>query len=190
MRLQRIAMPFAVALVVAAGGAFAQPRAVDAVTAGEVVTLTAKIEAVDPVARTVVIKGPMGRTIALRASDQVKNFAQVKVGDEVVVKYAEAVSVALTKGAAGRSETVASAGPVTNPAGAKPGVAVGQTTTIVASVERVDAARNMVLFEGPNGRYAEVKVRDAQVMKDLKVGDKVEVTLVEAALIEVVAPKQ
>lgn len=190
MKLHRIAMPFAVALAVAAGTAFAQPKTSDMMAAGDVVTLTAKIEAVDPVARTVVIKGPMGRTIALRANDQVKNFAQINVGDEVVVKYAEAVSVALKKGATGRSETVTSAGPVTNPAGAKPGMAVGQTTTIVANVERVDAARSMVLLEGPNGRYAEVKVKDPQVMKDVKVGDKVEVTLVEAALIEVVTPKK
>lgn len=189
MRIDRIVVP-CLAAALAAGVAFAQPKTLDAVAAGDVTTLTAKIEAVDPATRTVVIKGPMGRTIAIKAGDQVKNFAQIKAGDDVVVKYAEAVSVALKSGVAGRSETVTTTGPVTNPPGAKPGVAIGQTTTIVANVESIDAKRSTVLLEGPNGRYVEVKVKDPAVMAKVKPGEKVEVTFVEAALIEVVPAKK
>jgi len=165
----------------------AKPATVDAAMTGDVVTLTAKVESVDAATRTVVIKGPMGRTIGIKADERVKNFAQIKAGDTVVLKYAEAVAVALKKGEAGRSETVTTQA-ASAPAGAMPGAAATRTTTIVASVERVDAAKKQVLLQGPNGRYVEVKVKDPQVMKDVKAGDKVQLTYVEAILIEDVGP--
>jgi ASC-1-like (ASCH) protein len=57
----------------------------------------------------------------------------------------------------------------------------------VASVERVDAARKTVLLEGPHANYVEVKVKDPQVMKDVKAGDKVVVTHTEAVVVEIQA---
>jgi Cu/Ag efflux protein CusF len=188
-RASSIALLFA-ATAIAAGAAWAQPKTVDAVAAGDVVTVTAKVESVDQANRIVVIKGPMGRVIPLQVGDAVKNFAQIKAGDDVVVKYAEAVSVSLVKGEVGRSKTVTTTGPVTAPAGAKPGVAMGKQTTIVASVESVDTKRNVALLLGPQGRYAEVKIKDPQVMKDIKAGDKVEATFIEAVAVEVVAAKK
>jgi hypothetical protein len=159
----------------------------DAALAGEVVTITAKVEAVDQAKRTVAFKGPLGRTLVVKVGDQVKNLPQVKVGDELVVKYAEAVSLKLEKSAGGRSETVTTTGAAA-PAGAKPGGAMVQQTVIVANVERVDAAKSAVLLEGPNANYVEVKVKDPAIMKDVKVNDKVVATFTEAVVVEIVAP--
>jgi hypothetical protein len=164
------------------------PMAMGAVGAADVTTLTAKIEAVDQAARTVTVKGPMGRVVTLKVDPKVKNFAQVKVGDEIVLKYAEAISVKLDKGSAGRSETVTTTAPVTAPAGAKPGAAVAQQTVIVANVQSVDAKRQEVLLQGPNGNYVEVKVKDPNVFNKVKVGDSVQVTYTEALVIDVVTP--
>jgi predicted Rdx family selenoprotein len=168
----------------------AQPKVADAAAAGDVVTLTAKIDAVDTANRTVTVTGPLGRTVTLKVDERVKNFAQVKAGDEIVLKYAEAGSVALVKGGGGRSETTTTTGPVTAPAGAKPGAAMAQQTKIVAKVERVDEKRQVVLLEGPKGGYAEVKVKDPAVFNNVKVGDNVEVTYTEAVVIDVVTPKK
>ncbi len=181
------------ALLVAAfalNAAAQQPKVEAAKGAVEVSTLTAKIESIDMASRVVTVKGPLGRVVAIKVDDRVKNLAQVKAGDEIVLKYAEAVSVALTKGGAGRSETVTSQPPVTAPAGAKPGVAAAQQTKIVAKIDKVDASRQVALLEGPNGRYVEVKVKDPAVFKELKAGDNVEVTYTEAVVVEVVTPKK
>ena len=164
------------------------PMAMEAVGAADVTTLTAKIEAVDQGSRTVTVKGPMGRVVTLRVDPKVKNLAQVKVGDEIVLKYAEAISVKLDKGSAGRSETVTTTAPVAAPAGAKPGGAVAQQTVIVANVQSVDAKRQEVLLQGPNGNYVEVKVKDPNVFNNVKVGDSVQVTYTEALVIDVVTP--
>ena len=164
------------------------PMVMDAAGAADVTTLTAKIEAVDQANRTVTVKGPMGRVVTLKVDPKVKNFAQVKVGDEIVLKYAEAISVKLDKGSAGRSETVTTTAPMVAPAGAKPAGAVAQQTVIVANVQSVDAKRQEVLLQGPNGNYVEVKVKDPNVFKNVKVGDSVQVTYTEALVIDVVTP--
>jgi hypothetical protein len=164
-----------------------QPQVVDAGAAADVVTLTTKIEAVDLASRVVAVRGPLGRTVALKVDDRVKNLPQVKAGDEIVLKYVEAVAVALVKAGGGRGRTVTTPPPVSAPAGAKPGGARARQTKIVARIEKV-GAQGVLLLEGPNSRYAEVKVRDPAVLKDLKVGDDVEVTFVEALVVDVATP--
>jgi hypothetical protein len=177
-------------MLLAMSPAIAQPVVKDSVSTAEGVKVTAKIVAVNAANRTVTVVGPMGRTVTLVAGDKVKNFAQIKAGDEVVLRYAEAVSVALEKGAVGRSETVTSSGPMTAASGSMPAVGATKTTTIVANVESIDAKRQVVLLEGPNAGYAEVKVKDPAVFKDIKVNDKVKVTYSEAVLLDVEAPKK
>lgn len=173
----------------AAPAAAPAPQVADAKAAVEVVTLTAKIEAVDAAKRTVTVKGPLGKVVTLKVDEKVKNFAQVKAGDEIELKYMEAVSVALVKGGGGRSATQTTTGPVTAPAGAKPGAAIAQTTKLISKVESVDAKRQVVLLQGPNGNYAEVKVKDPAVFKEIKAGDDVDVTFTEALVVDVFTPK-
>jgi hypothetical protein len=168
----------------------AQPMMKDAAGAAEAVKITAKITAIDPATRTLTIVGPKGKTVSLVAGDNVKNFAQIKVGDEIVLRYMEAVTVALEKSTADRSVTQTGSGPMAAAPGAKPGVGATATTTIVANVQSVDAASQSVVLEGPNGKYVEVKVKDPAVFKQVKANDKVKVTYTEAMLIDVETPKK
>ena len=75
------------------------------------------------------------------------------------------------------------------PAGAKPGAAAAQQTKIVARIDTV-GANGVVLLEGPNGKYVEVKVKDPNVLKELKAGENVEITYTEALVVDVVTPKK
>ena len=68
------------------------------------------------------------------------------------------------------------------------GDAQARQVTITANVERVDATRQVVLLQGPGGRYVEAKIKDPAVFKTIKPGDKIDATYTEAVLIEVVAP--
>jgi hypothetical protein len=182
---------FVVAAAVALSVAAQQANPMmDAKGAAEIVTITAKIEAVDLTNRTVTVRGPLGHSVMLQVDGRVKNLAQVQVGDELVLKYAEALTLELKNGSGGRMETQTSTGPVSVPTGAKPGVGEVDRTTIVANVEKVDAAKSVVLLQGPGGRYVEVKVKDPAVMKDVKVGDSVQATYTEAVVIEVVPLKK
>ena len=167
----------------------AAPNSLPAVGAADVTTLSAKVEAIDPVNHTVTVKGSMGHVVTLNVDPKVvKNFAQIKVGDQITLKYLEALSIKLEKGGPGRSATVATTGPITAAPGAKPGVAAEQQTVIIADVEGVDPTRGEVLLRGPAGRYAEVKVKDNTVFNEIKAGDKVKVTYTEALVVDVSPP--
>src|SRR5260221_3008176 len=166
----------------------AQTVVKDAMGAAEAVKITAKITAIDAATRTVTIVGPKGNSVSLVAGDNVKNFAQMKVGDEVVLRYMEAVSVALEKSTADRSMTQTTSGPMAAAPGAMPAVGATKTTTIVANVQSVDAAAQSVVLEGPGGKYVEVKVKDPAVFKQVKANDKVKITYTEAVLLNVETP--
>jgi hypothetical protein len=188
MKIMKAKLVAGALLICATSLAVGQAQVIDAGGAADITTLTAKIEAVDQANRTVTVRGKMGRIVKLKVGPQVKNFTQVKVGDDIVLKYAEALSIKLEKGAADRSASYVSAGPVAAPAGAKPGVAAEQRTVIVATVQGKDPLSGEMLLEGPNGGFAEVKVKDSNVFNDVQVGDNVKVTYTEALVIDVMTP--
>jgi hypothetical protein len=63
--------------------------------------LTAKIEAIDTKNRTVTLKGPEGQSKTLKVGKNVKNFKALKKGDEVVVRFTEALAIIVEKPGAG-----------------------------------------------------------------------------------------
>ena len=70
--------------------------------------------------------------------------------------------------------------------GEKPGGTVTQEGTIVADVIAVDAAKGTVRVKGPGGRVVHGKVADKALLKDVKVGDQVELDYVASLAIQVV----
>ena len=183
-----VAFPLAAQQAAPAAAPAAAPHVMDGMGAADITTVTVKIEAVDQANRTVTLKGPMGKVVTLKVDPRVKNLAQVKAGDDLIVKYAEAVSVKLEKNVDGRSATTTTTGPVGAPAGSMPKGGMATQTTIVANVQSVDAKRQEVLLEGPGGRFVEVKVKDPAVFASIKPNDKVAVTYTEAVVMEVVTP--
>ena len=188
--MKKLTHALAIAGVALAAQAAAQPaQIIDGAMAADVTTVKAKVNAVDLAKREVTVTGPLGRTVVLKVDERVKNLPQVKAGDELVLKYAEAVSLDVRKGGeAGREKVVTTTPPMTAAPGAKPGVAAARQERWTANVEQLDAKRQVALVQGPGGRYVEVKVKDPAVFKTLAVNDKVDLTFTEAVLIEVVAP--
>ena len=91
-----------------------------------VVTIVASVEAVDQAKRTVTLKGSDGKSTTLTVGPEAKNFGQVKVGDQVNVKYIEALTLELKKGGTAPVAMTQSVGGGTAKAGAKPGGAIGR----------------------------------------------------------------
>jgi len=63
----------------------------------EVVDVSAVIQAIDPVKRTLTLKGPQGNVIPLKVDKSVKAFDQLKVGESIHVRYTEAVAISVSK---------------------------------------------------------------------------------------------
>jgi hypothetical protein len=72
----------------------AKPGERPAAAAGHQVTAIAKVTAVDKKAKTITLKGPRGNSVALDVQNP-DQFKVVKVGDEVLVTYTEAVAISV-----------------------------------------------------------------------------------------------
>jgi hypothetical protein len=159
------------------------------VTLADAVSVTATVDAIDAAKRLVTLKGPDGNTVVVHAGPEVKNFAQIKVGDNVVVRYIEALTLELKKGGgAMRQKTERETMAVAKP-GERPAATGGRQVTVIADVIAVDAKRQTVRLRGPT-RMIDLKVRDPEQFKLVSVGDQVEATFTEAAALSVEpAPK-
>ncbi len=63
----------------------------------DTIQITANVDAIDAKTRTITLKGPEGNVRTFKVDKSVKNFAQIKKGDQVVLRYTEALAIAVTK---------------------------------------------------------------------------------------------
>jgi hypothetical protein len=152
--------------------------------AANVVEITASVQAVNKADRTVTIKGPRGRVETITAGPEVKNFDQIKVGDQVALRYIEALSLELKKGGTAPVTRTDSAMGATAKPGDMPAAGVGRQIHVTANVVAVDAATQTVSLKGPK-QTVDIHVRDPEQFKMVKVGDQVEATYTEAMALSV-----
>lgn len=149
------------------------------------VEIRAKVVALDMARRTASLKGPKGNVVTVNVPTEVRNFDQVRVGDELSVRYATAVAVKLERVAkSGIRERVETADAARAEQGDKPGVAIGRTVEILAEVQSIDKKNNQVVLRGAERTVAMV-VPPSVDIKALKVGDEVRALFVEAAVVMV-----
>jgi hypothetical protein len=155
----------------------------------ETVKIAATITAIDAATRAVTLKGPQGREVTLTAGEQVKNFAQLKVGDLVNIEYVEALTIELKKGSTAPIAMTEKAGAAGAKPGERPAGMGGRQVTIVAEVIELNAQTQVMTLKGPQ-RTVEVKVKDPAQFKLIAKGDRIEATFTEAMAIAVTPAKK
>lgn len=150
----------------------------------EMAKITGVVQAVDPQRREIVVKGSNGRSETFEVSPEVRNFEQLKVGDRIDVRYAHALTLSLVKdGKELRSRTESTGGDRSKP-GEKPGGAVGHQVEITADVIAVNRKTQMVTLRGPSQKV-DLKVRDPEQLKNIKVGDQIQAVYTAALAVAV-----
>ena len=148
-------------------------------------TLTATIEAIDKTNHTVTLKGPINR-VEVKAPDEMEGFNSLRVGDQVVATYYEAVAVSIRK----PGETAPADVMTTERKDRTPGSTTRRQQTFTVTIEAIDVKTPSVTVKGPKGNVLAFAVRDPKRLQTLKVGDTVDVTYYESLLIKVArAPK-
>src|SRR5437762_12970629 len=92
---------------------------------------TAMITAIDKATRDITLKGPQGNEVVVTAGPDVKNFDNMKVGDQVNAQYVEALTLELKKGGGMTVARSDQGGVLEAKPGQKPGVVAGRQVTIV-----------------------------------------------------------
>ena len=167
-------------------GAMVLEKGKDGIRGTETITVEGAITAIDPTSRRVTIKGGAGNEVSMVAGPEVKNFAQLKVGDLVTLNFIESLTLQLKKGGKDLVERVESSDTVTAKPGELPMGGVAKTVHIVADVIAVDPATGVVTLRGPQ-RTVDLKVKDKEILAQIAVGDQVDAEFVEAVLISVSA---
>jgi hypothetical protein len=145
---------------------------------------------IDTKNRVVTFKNKDGE-LDIVAGPEVKNFAQIKVGDRLDVQYASAVAIELvkTKNNDVRGREVTS-DTQTAPTGNKPGMVKTNIVKTTASVVAIDQKKQIVSLKGPKGNVVDVKVENPALLKGITTKDQVYVTYAEAVAAVVSTPKK
>jgi hypothetical protein len=151
------------------------------------VTVTATIEAIDKVNRTVTLKGPKGVSVPVKAPDGMEGFNSLRVGDQVTATYYDAIAVSVRK--PGDPAPSTSPSTVTQRKEATPGSTTRRQQTFTVTIEAIDQKAPSVTVKGPQGNVVTLPVGDVAQLQKFKVGDTVDVTYYESLLIKVARPR-
>jgi hypothetical protein len=152
--------------------------------------LSAQVVGLDKATRTVTLKGPKGKVVDIVAGDEVKNFDQIKLGDFVVARYVQALTLELRKTRVEGREITERQEAVRAKPGEQPAAAVARQVTALADVIGVDPKKKTITLKGPRGNVVDLEVQNPEQFKVVKKGDQVEVTYTEALALSVEpAPK-
>ncbi|HUM02283.1 MAG TPA: hypothetical protein VL084_08355 [Thermoanaerobaculia bacterium] len=170
-------------VAVAALPAVAADKAPEPKKITNVQSVTATITAIDAAKRLITLKGPKGESLTFEASQEVKRFNELKVGDEVTIKYTESLVARIAK-----PGEMSSAGVTGGRHEGKPGGAVKSETTIVVTLMNIDMETPSVTFKTADGDVISRHVKDKKNLEGFKVGDKVALTYSESLAIDVATP--
>lgn len=146
--------------------------------------ITATVTAVDVANRTVTLKGPKGNERTIQVDKRVERLDEVAVGDKVQIEFQEGLMLELQPSGAAPVEPEAVV--IADKAGKDqaPGGVAAEGVRATVTVTAIDKANRMVVFQGPGGRFHQVKAGPKIDIEKLKVGDKLVATYVQAVAVQ------
>ncbi|HTP73434.1 MAG TPA: hypothetical protein VML58_14540 [Burkholderiaceae bacterium] len=158
-------------------------------TVARSVVITASVEAVDAANRRITLKGPRGNVFELAVDPEVRNLEQVKVGDQLAVRYVQALTLTLKKDGKELRSSTESGKAARAQAGERPGAAAARQVEVTADVIAVNAKTQTITLKGPK-QTVDLKVPDRGQFKRVKVGDQVQAVYTEALAVSVEPAKK
>lgn len=176
---RRILFGLAAALVVAS-----VTEAGQTVTKSESVSATFSIQAIDKANRLVTLKDEKGAEDTMQVGPAMTRFDELKVGDKVKVTYTESLVLQVRK-PGDPAKTGGVDAKITKGTGASPSgtLAVQETTTV--EVLAIDQKLPSITVKTADGRTVTRKVEVRKNLEGVKVGDKIDITYTQAALLSV-----
>jgi len=160
-------------------------------TAARTVEVSAQVVGIDKATRRLTLKGAKGDVVDLVASDEVKRFDQIKVGDSIVARYLESITLELQKTRVEAGDIKVREAAARSKAGEQPAGGAARQVVAIADVVAVDPAKSTITIKGPSGNVTTLNVQNPDQFKVVKVGDRIEVTYTQALALslEPAAPK-
>lgn len=148
-------------------------------------SVSAVVEAIDHETRVVTVRKADGEEITFTASEEARNLDQVKVGDILLAKYVETLSIEVIANEGFEPEAAGAAAMARTKEGEMPGVAAMEQAVITAVVEEINLENNTFKLREPDGSVNEYVARVPENLKRAKVGDLVVITVTNTVAIVV-----
>ncbi len=174
---------FAVLALVLVAGCQQTASAPQSAAFQETVEATAIVQKLNLTTRQVVLEAEDGRMLTIVAGPEVRNLAQIDLGDKVKAVYIRGIAARMAPPGRAAAGTEVTTGMVRAPEGEKPGAIVGESVSSVVKIVSFDAPSNLVTFSTSDGLVRSVVVQKPEMQefaRGLKPGDEVEVTFTEA----------
>ncbi|MEI6183194.1 MAG: hypothetical protein WCP25_07845 [Polynucleobacter sp.] len=143
---------------------------------------------IDKKTRTITFKNKEGESKFV-AGPEIKNFDQIKKGDQVNVTYELAVAIELIKTKSDGIRSKVETNTITDSKiNEKPSEVIANKTTIIADIVAVDRDKKLVSVKGPSGKITTVIVKNPALLADVKVGEQVKVIYYDAMAASITTP--
>lgn len=146
------------------------------------VSVEAEVAAINLQERVLTLKDAEGRLVTLQVGNHVKRFDEIEKGDIVKAEYTTYLLSEFRDPTPEEYQNplvVISDGVVASE-DLPPEVAAGILVKAVVTVEAIDIDAKLVAVKGPRGRHVILPAEDISLLKDLKIGERVVITYIEA----------
>jgi len=152
----------------------------------DTVTVKATIDSIDHDTRMVTLKDKDGKVTQIYAGPEVRRFDELKVGDVVTFVINESVVYTIRKpGESVPPDKKDDPAIVRDAASAKPGGTKTTQETKTVTVKAIDPKTSAVTIQTEDGKTSTHKVNDKNIVKNIKVGDRVVITYTKAVAISI-----
>ncbi len=146
-------------------------------------TLQGRITAINKSTREVTVTGADGSSVDIVAGPDIRNFSQLKVGDQVALDYRAAVALELEPAGSAPLGATASQSRTVPKRGSIPGGARSNTISLVTEVAAVNPERGTIALRGESGNTQLIAVERPDLrakLPSVKRGDLLRISYTQA----------
>jgi len=181
------------AILLLNSAAFAQstkPLVEDAIVVAEKYSIMeGVVTKIDAANRTATLKNDQGETQFV-AGPGVKNFKQIKVGDQLNVSFEIGVAVELLNSKGNIRSEKQTTTVTTAPAGDKPAGTISNSTTVITDVMEIDKAKRNISVKGMDGEIHVIHVKNKKLFSQIALHDQIKVVYFDQMKAVVTAAKK
>jgi hypothetical protein len=148
----------------------------------ELVSMAGTVTNVVKETREITLKGADGELVTLIASDEVKRFDEIALGNVITFEYYTYLKAEFR---APTEEEIAA--PLTllveagkTLEGMDPGAAMGAIVKAIVTIEILNRPNMLATVRGPKGNYLTIQMKDKALIQRLSIGQKIILTYAEA----------
>jgi hypothetical protein len=143
------------------------------------------VVAVNRDTREVTVEGPDGLRQVIQCGPEVRNFDQIEVGDHVLARYYRSLTYQVQRKGTAEADQSIVQGVGRSVPGAKPGVVMGGTASLTATIVAINKSAGTVTLRNAEGREETITPRDQSNLDRVSVGDLVTFEYTELVAITV-----